>query len=474
MAPTRWPARVVFVSLFSAIGGLLFGLDLGYLSGCLVMVSFRDDINGGAPINDATAGAVTSIFSLGAIMASFPPVAGMIVDHVSRKGAIVLGALLFAAGALLQGAAHGWTSIYAGRVISGCSIGLLSVNVPLYQGELAQPHMRGSMVALYQLAITAGIMIAFWLNYAVEALPSGWRISVLSQLLPGCMLGIGMLWLPQSPRWLVSVGRLDEAHAALARVREPHEDVAREISEISQAFEREMATGEPTWREFASGAMLRRSAVGVMLQLLQQLCGMNAFLYYGPRIFEQLGTDGFLFSALAGVVNFVSTFPAIALIDRAGRTVLLKASAAGMALSCLTLATIGDTCIGDTGCAYVAAGAIFFFIFNFAYGWGPVVWVYCAELFPLKYRSKAAGLTTAANWVGNTCIGYFPPLLISAIGFDTFWIFGAFCALAFAAACRLPETRNRSLEAAVAATVTCAGAEQPTAAMQTMETLKSV
>ena len=168
--------------------------------------------------------------------------------------------------------------------------------------------------------------------------------------------------------------------------------------------------------------------------------------YYGPRIFEQLGTDGFLFSALSGVVNFLSTIPAILLIDRVGRTSLLKYSAAGMATSCVVLALVGDTCLGSRGCAYLAAAAVFFFIFSFAFGWGPVVWVYCAELFPLKYRSKAAGLTTAANWLGNTCIGAFPPLLISAIGFDTFWVFGSFCTLCFVAACRLPETRNRSLE----------------------------
>ena len=126
--------------------------------------------------------------------------------------------------------------------------------------------------------------------------------------------------------------------------------------------------------------------------------------------------------------------------------VLLRASAAGMALSCVTIALVGDTCLDDPRCAYVACVAIFVFIFCFAFGWGPVVWVYCAEIFPLKYRSKAAGLTTAANWVGNTCIGFFPPLLISSIGLDTFWIFAATCSLCFVAACRLPETRGKSLE----------------------------
>jgi sugar porter (SP) family MFS transporter len=444
----------IVACLFSAIGGLLFGLDLGYMSGILAMASFHHDVNGDEPLDDATAGAVTAVFSLGAILSSLPPVAGAVVDGLGRKGAICLGALLFSAGAFLQGVAHGLRLIYAGRIVSGAAIGLLSVNVPLYQGELAQPRLRGSMVALYQLAITAGIMIAFWLNYAVERAPGGWRISVLCQLLPGVALALGMwLLLPQSPRWLVSVGRITEATAALARVRGPADDVHSEIQSISDAFAQEMASGEPSWAEFSSGAMRRRAAIGVCLQLLQQLCGMNAFMYYGPRIFSKLGSDAFLFTALAGVVNFLSTLPAIVLIDRAGRTALLRYSALGMGASCVALAVIGDTCIGSARCAYVAATAVFTFIFSFAFGWGPVVWVYCAELFPLKYRSKAAGLTTAANWIGNSCIGFFPPLLISAIGFDTFWVFGAFCALCFAAACRLPETRNRSLEEVATACV---------------------
>lgn len=271
--------KIVLIGLFSAIGGLLFGLDLGYISGIMAMASFHEDVNGGVPLDDVTTGSVTAIFSVGAVVSSFPPVAGALVGLLGRKGAICLGAVLFSLGALLQGLAHGLGRIYVGRVISGAAIGLLSVNVPLYLGELAQAHVRGSMVALYQLAITAGIMVAFWLNYAVEAAPGGWRISVLLQLLPGGTLALGMLWLPQSPRWLVSMGRRAEATTALERVRGPEDDVHAEIAQIAEAFAEEMASGEPSWREFGSGPMLRRLLVGVTLQLLQQLCGMNAFMY---------------------------------------------------------------------------------------------------------------------------------------------------------------------------------------------------
>ena len=281
--------------------------------------------------------------------------------------------------------------------------------------------------------------------------PSGWRVSVLLQLVPGVALAAGMLALPQSPRWLVSRGRRVEAAAALRRVRAPDDDVSAEVRSMAASYALEMASGEPSWREFASGPTRRVAAVGVALQLLQQLSGMNVLMYYGPRIFEQLGASGFLFAALSGVVNFLATFPAIVLVDRVGRTVLLRWSAVGMALSCFVLASVGDICPTSPRCAHLASGAVFFFIFSFAFGWGPVVWVYCAEIFPLKYRSRAAGLTTAANWVGNTLIGFFPPLLISAIGLDTFWIFGGCCVACLAASCVLPETRGQSLEEVTAA-----------------------
>ena len=215
--------------------------------------------------------------------------------------------------------------------------------------------------------------------------------------------------------------------------------------------------------------MRRLLAIGVALQLLQQLCGLNMFLFYGPRIFEALGESAFAFSAAQGCVLFASTLPALALVDRVGRVALLRWSAAGMLIACVALAGVGELALGGGGgggdpppaaAGALACAAIFAFLFAFSFGWGPVVWVYCAEMFPLAHRAKATGLTTMTNWAGNFCVGFFPPILFSSLGFRTFWIFAGTCALCLAAACALPETRGKSLEERLAASRASAGSRR--------------
>ena len=357
--------------------------------------------------------------------------------------------------------------MHCGRFIAGASIGILSTNVPVYQSEVAAPHQRGALVAAYQLAITLGISLAFWLNWALEGLRNGWRVSILAQLAPGLTLLVGMLSMPRSPRWLVSKGRHEEARRALEIIRGEAE-VEAELRAMVDDIAHEAATLHRANR-LCSPSLRPLLALGVGLQLLQQLCGMNAFMYYGPKIFgliqsgaatQQQGSahgansmdgansrDGaFLFTAINGVVMVLATVPGILLVDRVGRTVLLRYSAAGMLVSCLVLGIVGSSCMESAACGYAASGAIFFFVFNFAYGWGPVIWVYCAEMFPLVHRSRATGATTMANWAGNFCLAFFPPLLISTIGYATFFVFAFFCLLGLRLACWLPETRGKSLE----------------------------
>ena len=452
------------VALFSSLGGFLFGVDIGYISGVEVMASFRDDLNGGKPMDDATMGMITAIFALGALAAASPPASEALMRAMSRRGAIVAGAATFCVGATVQGVSFNVPSILIGRFVSGASIGVLSTNVPVYMSELAAADERGKLVAFYQLAITLGIMIAFWLSFFLQDAPHGWRISVLAQLLPGGVLAIGMTGMPLSPCGLVAQKRRGEALQVLQEIRPEGADVDLELREIEAAHAEEMATGEATWAQFCSGPVAKIGAVGMASMLLQQLGGMNVFMFYGPRVCEAIGLSGFLFTAIAGMVNFLATFPAILLVDRYGRARLLQCSAVGMVVACFGLAMLGnfamvcrtaphgvsqseDQCVIESPLAkYTAAGCIFFFIANFAYGWGPVPWVLCSEIFPMKYRAKGVGLTTSMSWLGTFIIGYFPPMLISSIGFNTFWVFFAVNIAALGFAFWLPETRGRSLE----------------------------
>eukprot|EP00434_Breviolum_minutum_P042541 symbB.v1.2.037868.t1/scaffold5702.1/size24397/3 len=401
---------VALVGLFAALGGFLFGLDLGYISDVESMASFSEDMLHGEEMRSITTGTVTGIFALGAIVAAFPAVISCIVDHLGRQGCMILGGATFCVGG-----AYSLNAMLCGRMIAGFAVGLLSANVPLYQSEIAPPEQRGAIVSLYQLAITMGIMVAFWANFWLRPLEHGWRYSILLQLIPGGSRSRQDGSYPgRFQAGISSTGscgvqdfrrrRYKSALETLKRIRGKDEDVRIELVECYREYRRERSTGKPNYVEFLTGNSGKVLLIGIGLQLLQQLCGLNVFMYYGPTVFKKIfHTQGasFLFAALSGLVNFLSTFPALCLVDRIGRTTLLLSSAIGMMICCGTLAAVGEACFSSTSsdeCGpiskYAMAGAVFLDIFNYAYGWGPVVWIYCSEIFSLKYKTKAIGVTT--------------------------------------------------------------------------------
>lgn len=450
---------VVMVALFASLGGMLFGLDIGYIAGVKSMDSFQRDVLGGIKLTAEEDSNITMIFGVGAAVAAFPPIISAVVDRLGRKGSVIAGGLVFCVGASLQGCATGLTVMMVGRFFAGMSVGLLSANVPVYQSEIAPPSQRGMLVSIYQLAVTVGIMVAFVMALLLENVEQpigGWRWVILGQLIPGLLLAVGGIFMPRSPRWLASKGRYAEALSTLVSVRGDDEDVRMELAQICREQEHEAESGRPSWGEFFSGDNLKLLSIGVALQLLQQMCGLNAFMYDGPEIFESVFESahaGRLFTAVSGLVNILSTFPAIFLVDKKGRTVLLMWSAAGMAVCSAVLAAVGTSCFpkgGEPLCGEWAKGAvtasICLFIFNFGYGWGPVVWTYCAEMFPMKYRTKAVGLTTDANWIGNIGIAFLPPIMLKRMGFNMFWVFAVINLFGFWLGKSLPETKDKSLE----------------------------
>jgi sugar porter (SP) family MFS transporter len=457
---------VAGIIAFSSVGGLLFGLDIGYIGPITSFRGFCNSVNGGEALSSSQQGFVVGVFSIGAVIASWPHVSSFFIDGIGRRDSMVLGSLVFCLGSTLQAAASGLKMIYAGRFVSGLAIGLLSAASPLYQSEVAPSEWRGAMVATYNLSITAGIMAAFWLDHVVNHEDDfGWRIAIWLQLLPGIILGMGLFLMPRSPRWLAWKGRIAEASQTLHRIRDSPADARHELDEIQESLRCMDHDANPNklWEVMSSRYVFRLVCLGMSIMMLQQLCGMNAFMYYGMVIFDMVHLPSSSFNTIIGLVNFLATFPGIWAVDRFGRTRLLQCSATFMTIACMLCGSLGIAyvtyppgCVGNecmagatvtnVFAAHTIVACIFVFIFSFAYGWGPIAWVYCAEIFPLEYRSFAMGLTTCSCWIGNYVVAHFTPVLLDMMHFWTFILYGGFCVVCMALAVWLPETRGIPLE----------------------------
>lgn len=458
--PERY-GQALSAALIASVGAFLFGLDIGYIAPILECASFKRDVahipnwaDKNSRIAAGTTGFMVGIFSIGCIVASFPVVSSYFLDVWGRRNSITIGSLVFLVGCLLQANAHSIGLMYAGRAVTGCSIGLLSTVVPLYQAEMSPCSMRGALTALYQFMITLGIFVAAALDQLLVDHDGGWRVVIWMQLIPGCLILTAMPFLPRSPRWLVQQGRVDEARQTLDSLRGDYHG-ALELKEITREVDEMQKIGDPRWSELFVGRVGLLVLVGASLQLLQQLVGMNAFMYFGPRIFGSLGLSPNKFQTINNAVNCVSTLPALYLADRAGRRSLLIVGALGMSLACGIMGVLGLIFIeyrdgrfelenGSVG--VLLAICVFFFVMSFACSWGPIVWTYCSEIFPLKYRARCVGVTTTMNWVGNYIIAQFAPMLLDSVGFSTFFIFMAFSLISLGVAWWLPETKGLMLE----------------------------
>ncbi|KAI9279697.1 general substrate transporter [Umbelopsis sp. AD052] len=456
--PHRAGILVYGVAAFASIGGFLFGYDQGVMSGIIVMPYWTHYFDNP---NDVMTGFIVSIYLLGAFVGGL--FAGPISERIGRKRSIQLASIIFTLGSALQAGAISTQMLLGGRFVQGLGIGMYSMNVPVYQSELSPPHLRGRFVALQQLSIVTGIMIAFWLGYGCSFIQSdaSWRLPLALQILPSILLFFGMFVLPYSPRWLVDKNRNEEALHTLARLHaegnteDPY--VVQEYNEIVAyvKFERENAVR--TYRDLFSKQNRRRVMLAVGIQSMQQWTGINAVLYYAPLIFKGAGLDGtasqLLATGLNGVVSVIATIPAVMFIDRWGRVKTLLVGGTGMGITMLLAgALLGayphtDAGPNNLGAQYFAIVMMYFFTICFSSSWGPCGWIYPAEIFPNRARAKGTGLSTAANYLMNFVIGEITPIMLSRI---TFWTYIFFCLTNFACVIILyffyPETRGLSLE----------------------------
>lgn len=471
--PSDKAARVAAIALFATVGSVLFGLDIGYIGPIIASDSFKRDVahitiddpscstsTKACKLSGSEEGLIVSLFSIGALVTACPIISSYFINTWGRRDTIILGSTIFVLGSAMQATATNLGLMFAGRFVAGMSIGLLSTVIILYQMELAPANLRGALGTLYQFGITFGILVAAIIDEAMVERAGGWRTVIWIMSTPAVVLCFGLLALPRSPRWLVQQDRSDEALEVMMTIRS--EDVAHtEIEEIREDVQKARAEGDPAWSELfhwhgEKGRIGRLLALGVTLQLLQQLVGMNAFMYFGPDIFEGIGFSKNLFTTINNAINFLSTIPAIFLADVKGRRTLMLWSSVSMALSCGLMGILGTIyvqpngsggfVVGNHNAGWCIAFCVFFFVFSFAYGFGPIVWVYVGEMFPMKYRARAVGLCTMANWAGNFVIAQFTPVLLERIRFSTFFVFGFFCVLGAIVSAWLPETKGVPLE----------------------------
>eukprot|EP00529_Nitzschia_sp_RCC80_P012147 CAMPEP_0113454252 /NCGR_PEP_ID=MMETSP0014_2-20120614/7768_1 /TAXON_ID=2857 /ORGANISM="Nitzschia sp." /LENGTH=561 /DNA_ID=CAMNT_0000345653 /DNA_START=215 /DNA_END=1897 /DNA_ORIENTATION=+ /assembly_acc=CAM_ASM_000159 len=459
MEDTRTNSFVVIVACAAALGGLIFGYDIGGAGATFLMDGFKihfgwecaeDDLDctpASSSQISTEQGLINGLFGTGAAIGAM--IAPKIFNTYGRKPTMYIAAWTFIVGAALQTAAVSMPMLYVPRLLSGGGIGALSMCSPVYIAELAPEHIRGKLATLWQLSITTGIVLVSILNIWLAGWDEGWRISYGGNIFFALIL-IGMLRvMPESPRFLVGHGRSDEAKEALLKVRF-EDQIEREMLQINLETEEEKERGEASWPEIFdnnNNRMKYRVLQGMTLQSIQQLSGINAIMFYAPSILESFfGSNGAIYGALAlNVVNFFATFITIYTIERVGRVKLLFSGAIVMCLALIPnaiLASLEQT--NTVGILVVIFCAMY--VIGFAYSWGPVVWVVCSEMFPLRERGRANGLTTFTNWFWTTIVGAVFPHAAAASLSGCFGFFAGICFLAtFYVYLYLPETANRTI-----------------------------
>jgi MFS transporter, SP family, galactose:H+ symporter len=431
---------VYVAAAFAALGGLLFGYDTGVISGALTFIqkSFA--------LSTIHQELVVAVVLIGACVGALS--GGRFADRFGRRKMLIFTAIIFVAGALICAAAADMTMLIVGRAIVGLGIGFASSTVPLYISEVSPAGARGWQVSLFQFAITVGILVAYLVDYGFTR-SGGWRWMLGLAVVPGAALGLGMLVLPESPRWHAQHGNVQKARSVLVKVRGT-EDVDAEMREIEATLTQAHEHGRISdlWLPEVRVAMV----VGIGLAILQQVTGINTVIYYAPKIIQSAGissaSGAILATAGIGLVNVVMTIVAMWLIDRVGRRPLLLVGIAGMTVSLGVLGYVFYLPTHGHSLATIAVVTMMCYVAMFAISLGPIFWLLIAEIYPLKIRGAAEGVAAGANWAANFAITFTFLTLLDKIGAAwTFWLFALLAVAAWIFSFVLvPETKGRTLE----------------------------
>ena len=429
------------VYFFGALGGMLFGYDTGVISGAILFI--EADLG----LNTFYQGLVVSSLLLGAMAGA--GVAGPLSDRLGRRRIIIIAAIIFTVGALGAALAPNVTVLVLFRIVLGVAVGAAALIVPLYLSEVAPTEIRGAVSSLNQLMIVVGILIAYIVN-ALLAASEAWRTMLGLAVVPSLVLLVGMYFMPETPRWLVSRGREDEARDVLRQTRD-EESVEREVTEIKEV-ERDEEGG---LSELAAPWVRPALVVAVGLAIFQQIIGINTIIYYAPTTLTEagFGDQAATYANVAiGVLNVVMTLVAIRLIDRSGRVPLLVGGLVGMIASLVVLGASSLLLPAPQSptdpLAIITLACLAAFIASFAVSWGPTVWVMLPEILPLRIRGTAMGLAIFLHWGANFAVSQTFPVLLASVGAGVVFLGYAVVALAalLFVRSRVTETKGRSLE----------------------------
>lgn len=423
----------------AALGGLLFGYDIGVISGAILFIKSQFSLS--ATMEEIVVSAVL----VGAIFGA--AAGGALTNRFGRRKLIILASIIFTLSAIGTALAPTIPWLITGRVVSGLAIGIASFISPMYIAELVPANVRGALVAVNMLAITTGIVIAYLVDYAFSS-TQGWRYMFGLAAIPAVGLAIGMWRLPDSPRWLISKSKVKDAKRVLERVR-TDSDVSPEIKDIQESMKQQGTGGiaglfQPSLRM----ALI----VGLGLAIFQQTTGINTVIYYAPTIFKFAGikATGPAILAGAGLAMLMWCFHIVSifLLDRVGRRPLLLIGVAGQIVGLAILGAAFQFQQLASFKSYVAIGGLAIYVSSFAVGLGPIFWLMISEIYPLKVRGAAMSIVTVTNWVLNLVVAVTFLSLVGVMGRGgTFWLYGGIAVAALVFFYRMvPETKGKTLE----------------------------
>jgi SP family galactose:H+ symporter-like MFS transporter len=442
------PIYILYVCFISAFGGLLFGVDQGFVNGSLHLIA--QDLN----LTTAQSSFFAGLLLIACVFGAF--ISGFITRTIGRRNTLLISALVFAVFSFLSSLADSYILLCIYRFFLGLAVGISSFVVPLYLSEIAPAKYRGGFVAMYQMMITVGIFMVYVTNYFIAAYIQDWRPMFYVITIPAVIMLIGLLFIPKSPRWLMLKNRYKEAEGVLTDTREYDSEISEEIASLQNVT----TSSHSSISVLKEKAFLKVLLLGISIMTLQQIIGINAVIYYSTYIFRNAGVgESMLATVIVGLVNMCTTAIAVKYVDSWGRKPILYFGYITMTITLLicSILFLYQYASGGltSGLAILLVVATLVYIFAFAISAGPIGWLLCAEIFPLKVRDIGVTATTATTWIVNWVVVQFSlPMMQNQDGSPDilggsilFGLFGFFCILGILMIKMVvPETKGVSLE----------------------------